>query len=219
MYLATSTTPAIDAVMSAGTIGRVCTPNGGSRRGAAVWCADNGAFSARFDPDRWWSWLGKQDPEGCLFVALPDVVGDWQATLDRSLPWLPRVKGLGLPVAIVLQDGCTPDTVPWDDLDAVFVGGTTDWKLGREARTLVAEAKRRGLWVHMGRVNSEKRLRYAKHIGCDSADGTYLSFGPDINLGRLMAWLRGVNDQGDLFALSNPTRARYEASQAVTDHG
>lgn len=201
MYLATSSSPGIDAATRAGLLGRVCTPNGGAKARHGAWCADNGAFSDAWNADKWWSWLqaSASDARTCLFAALPDVVGDWPATLARSLPWLPLVRDLGYPVAIVLQDGATIETVPWDDIDAVFVGGSTEWKLGPEARLLVAEAKRRGLWAHMGRVNSEKRLRYASHIGCDSADGTFLSFGPDINLGRLQSWLRSVNDQGDLF--------------------
>lgn len=76
----------------------------------------------------------------------------------------------------------------WDELDALFIGGTTAWKLGRHARTLVREAKLRGKHVHMGRVNSGARWRYAEHIGCDSVDGTYLVFGPDENLPKLLAW-------------------------------
>jgi len=61
------------------------------------------------------------------------------------------------------------------------------------ARELVREAKRRGKWVHMGRVNSLKRLQYATSIGCDSADGTYLVKAPDGNLPTLLAWLDQVN--------------------------
>lgn len=204
MYLATSTSPEINAAMTAGLLGRVCTPAGGIREKHGAWCADNGAFSDKWDADKWWSFLQRNavDAESCLFAALPDVVGDWEATLARSEPWIDRVKALGYPVAIVLQDGCTLDTVPWDRIDAVFIGGTTEFKLGVIAREVTAEAKRRGLWVHMGRVNSERRLRYASHIGCDSADGTYLSFGPSVNLPRLKAWLLGVVDQGDLFGES-----------------
>lgn len=198
MYLVTSSSAEIAAAETAGVIGRVCTPNGGAR-GVGVWCADNGAFSARYDEKKWWRWLSITDPAGCLFAALPDVVADWPATLARSLPWVDRVRALGFPVALVLQDGADAETVPWDRLDAVFIGGTTGWKLGADARGLVGEAKRRGLHVHMGRVNSERRLRYAAHIGCDSADGTFLSFGPDVNLPRVLAWLRGVNDQQDMF--------------------
>lgn len=69
-----------------------------------------------------------------------------------------------------------------------FIGGSTAWKLGPHARRLVADAKRRGKWVHMGRVNSLKRFRYAAAIGCDSCDGTYLRFGPDINLPKVLSW-------------------------------
>lgn len=49
----------------------------------------------------------------------------------------------------------------------------------------------------MGRVNSERRYRYALAIGCDSADGTYLTFGPDQNLPDVLAWSR-LNLQGAL---------------------
>lgn len=193
--------PASRVAMRAGLIGAIGTPAQSHRLDPGVmWCADNGAFSERWDAGKWWAWLERNavNADTCLFAALPDVVADWPATLARSLPWLPKVKALGYPVALVLQDGATSDTVPWDDLDAVFVGGTTAWKLGAEARELVAEAKRRGLWVHMGRVNSERRLRYAGAIGCDSADGTYLTFGPDVNLPKVLDWLRGVNDQSVL---------------------
>jgi hypothetical protein len=41
----------------------------------------------------------------------------------------------------------------------------------------------------MGRVNSLKRFRAARSMGCDSVDGTYLTFGPDINLPKLLSWL------------------------------
>ena len=57
---------------------------------------------------------------------------------------------------------------------------------GKKAKT--AEAKRRGKQVHMGRVNSARRYRYAEAIGCDSADGTYIAFGPDVNLPKVLAW-------------------------------
>ena len=60
----------------------------------------------------------------------------------------------------------------WPRIDALFIGGSTDWKLGAATRALVREAKRRGLWVHMGRVNSLKRIAYTAEIGCDSIDGT-----------------------------------------------
>jgi hypothetical protein len=45
----------------------------------------------------------------------------------------------------------------------------------------------------MGRVNSERRYRYARAIGCDSVDGTKLVFGPDENLPQVLAWLRNAD--------------------------
>jgi hypothetical protein len=41
----------------------------------------------------------------------------------------------------------------------------------------------------MGRVNSRRRLRIAAQMGCHSADGTFLAFGPDRNLPHLLGWL------------------------------
>src|SRR5262245_16682769 len=52
------------------------------------------------------------------------------------------------------------------------VGGSTAWKMGAAAAGMVGAARGRGAWVHMGRVNSIRRMRYASSIGCQSVDGT-----------------------------------------------
>ena len=70
-----------------------------------------------------------------------------------------------------------------------------EWKLGTAARDLVAEARARRVWVHMGRVNSLKRLRYAAAIGCDSADGTHVTNAPDKNLKEVRGWAYDVDRQ------------------------
>ena len=186
--------------MAAGQLDTITTPAGGSRPPVgAMWCADNGCFGKGYPgDDAWLAWLGTYTAEErsrCLFAVAPDVVGDAAATLARSLPWLPQIRALGYPAAFVAQNGAEDITLPWDEFDVLFIGGDTAWKLGRHARRLVSEAKARGKWVHMGRVNSARRLRYADAIGCDSADGTYLAFGPDLNLPDVLSWLRGVNDQ------------------------
>lgn len=178
------------------------TPVGNHKYQGGAWAADSGCFNAATYPgdDVYGGWLASRsaDSATCLFATAPDVVGDHDATLTRSREWLPRIRSLGYPAAFVLQDGATVDTVPWDEFDVAFIGGSTEWKLGPEPRRLAAHARAVGKRVHMGRVNSEKRLRYAKFIGCDTADGTYLAFGPDVNLPKLLAWLRGVNDQMEL---------------------
>ncbi|MFB8071085.1 hypothetical protein [Streptomyces californicus] len=132
----------------------------------------------------------------CLFATAPDVVGDARATMLRSAPFLPEIRRRGYPVALVGQNGLEDLAVPWDTFDVLFLGGDTEWKLGDHARALTAEARRRSKWVHMGRVNSLKRLRYAASIGCQSADGTYVAFGPDVNLPKCLEWVRKVNAEG-----------------------
>lgn len=183
--------------MTEGALDMIATPKQGNTLPAGVtWCADNGCFGKGYPGDeQWFAWLQTYTAEErsrCLFAVAPDVVGDAAATLERSTPWLQKIRDLGYPVAFVAQNGLENLDVPWDSFDVLFIGGDTDWKLGPHARALVAEAKNRGKWVHMGRVNSHRRLRYAQTIGCDSADGTYIAFGPDQNLPNVMAWLRGT---------------------------
>jgi hypothetical protein len=105
----------------------------------------------------------------------------------------------GLPVALVAQDGLENLHIPWCSFDALFLGGSTAWKLGPAARDLTRQAKGRRKHVHMGRVNSLDRLRYAAAIGCDSADGTYVAHGPDVNLPKLLRWLDDVNSHEAMF--------------------
>lgn len=69
------------------------------------------------------------------------------------------------------------------------------------ATHMALEAKRRGKHVHMGRVNSLRRLRFARDIGCDSVDGTFLGFGPDVNIVRLQRWLDDIERQPSLWAV------------------
>lgn len=144
-----------------------------------IWAADNGCYAAgdRFNLTRYLTWLEKWAPHAhrCLFATAPDVVGDATATRTRSLPVLPQITDLGYRAAYVLQDGET--TIP-DTAQAIFIGGTTKWKLSPHAAQLTTQARARGLWTHMGRVNSATRLNYAAAIGCQSADGTLLAFNP-----------------------------------------
>lgn len=117
---------------------------------------------------------------------MPDVVGNHKQTVIRWTEWHSKVRDIGYKPAFVLQDGATVDEVPWGEMDALFVGGTTGFKLSNEARIIVDRAKSNGKWVHMGRVNSKKRIRIAHEWGCDSVDGTFLAFGPDVNTPKLI---------------------------------
>lgn len=179
--------------MSSGLLGMIANPASGNAVVSGVsWCADNAVFGGRYPgDDAYLRWLVDriEHRSTCAFVTAPDVVGNAAATLARSLPMLPKIRGLGYPAAFVGQDGLEDLVVPWDEFDVFFIGGTTEWKEGPAAASLVTEAKRRGKHVHMGRVNSRRRLLLAHEIGCDSVDGTYLAFGPDRNLVTLLGWL------------------------------
>lgn len=154
-----------------------------------LWAADNGAFKD-FDPLAFVAMLDRlAGLRRCLFVAVPDVVGDAAATLARWREWYPRLTPYRFPLAFVLQDGLDPREVPWHQAAAVFVGGSTGFKLGRDARALIGEARNRGKWVHMGRVNTRRRLRYAAHVGCHSIDGTGFSRWGDARLPLLARWM------------------------------
>lgn len=202
LYFATPSGPLVLDQIRSGRLGFITSPRARNTvEPGMVWCCDNDAFSGGYvGDDRFLSWLTTRPAATCRFVTAPDVVGDAAATLARSAPMLPRIRDLGYPVALVAQNGIEDMAVPWSTFDVLFIGGDTAWKLGPAARAVVAEARRRGRWVHMGRVNSWRRLRYAHQIGCDSADGTYLAFGPDQNLPKLLAWLAEVNSQGLLWA-------------------
>ena len=194
-YFATARGPQVQPAMRNGLLGQICTPASGNRVLGVDWCADNGVFGGAYPgDDKYLGWLEQRTwaVDRCAFAVAPDVVCDAQATLDRFVSMGPRIRALGCPVALAGQNGLENLAVPWSDFDALFVGGDDPWKLGPAAAALAAEAKARGKWVHMGRVNSGRRLRYAAFIGCDSADGTYLKW-PDANLPKLLRFLRGAN--------------------------
>jgi hypothetical protein len=155
-----------------------------------IWAADNDAYL---------SWNLKKyvymverisQLDNCLFITLPDVVGDHVATLNLYELWRDEVKHL--PRALVAQDGLKPEHVPWEDIFCLFIGGTTDWKLSENAKQLAREAKIRGKWLHMGRVNSLKRIRIAHNFGCDSIDGTCFSRYTKVYLKRYSDYIKSL---------------------------
>src|SRR5215468_471519 len=103
--------------MTAGLLGCITTPKQGNRLPDGVtFCADNGAYGTGYPGDgAWWLWLQTLPAERCAFAVAPDVPFDAVATLERSSPWLPRIRSLGIPAAYAAQDGIEHTTVPWDD--------------------------------------------------------------------------------------------------------
>lgn len=183
-------------------LGRLVSPRSGNvPEPHEQWAADNDAFGA-WDENRFVSMLKRienWDRSNCLFVACPDVVGNARKTIDRFWNWRWEIAGRGLPVAIVAQDGIENMDVEWSAFDCLFIGGSTEWKLSLSASDIALEAKLHSKWLHMGRVNSRRRLRIAYDLGCDSIDGTGWSKFPDTYLKNEFAYLTSLRKQTTMF--------------------
>jgi len=187
-------------------VGVLLTPSGTTRwalLGDRLWAVDSGAFTG-FLPAAFLALLDRvRGRAGCVFVAAPDVVADAAATLRLFAFWEPVIRAHGFPVALVGQDGLTPRDVPWGRLEALFIGGSTDWKMGRGAETLLGYAAAFGKWRHVGRVNSRRRIRHFLGL-CDSIDGSSHSKYPH-KVARTVRWFQQL-EQGPRL----PHLDRYE---------
>lgn len=138
-----------------------------------TYALDNGAWSAfingeEWNPEPWldlliWARNAGQPPRWAL---VPDQVGDRQGTLALWKQYAPQAAAYGWPLAFAAQNGMTFDDVP-AEADVVFLGGDTEWKLSN-----LTDWCRRFPRVHVGRVNTIKRLRLCGAAGAESCDGT-----------------------------------------------
>jgi len=155
-------------------IGQLLTPLTRYSDRGLVYGIDNGCFSG-FEPRAFMSLLARQESarDRCRFVCAPDVVGSARRTLEVFDTWGPKLHGW--PVALVVQDGAEDLPMPWDMIAAVFVGGSTKFKVSASAKSVVDAARILGKWTHMGRVNTPDRFDLAESWGIDSIDGTGIS--------------------------------------------
>jgi len=163
--------------------GLLTSPSAGNHPQRAIdigvpWACDNDCF-VRYDPIAIHEMLVRyKGLKGCVFMNAPDVIQSHSGTLKRFHVWERIIHGMGFPVSFTLHNGCTVDTVPWDKCDALFIGGNNAFKYSAAVPKIVAEAVRRGMWVHHGRVNSRERIIYSRNMGCASFDGTGFSVYP-----------------------------------------
>jgi|DEB0MinimDraft_6_1074348.scaffolds.fasta_scaffold66030_2 hypothetical protein len=143
---------------------------------------DNGCFS-NFK-EKTWLKMVKQAilDDNCLFFTLPDEVGShkktlelfklWQLYLENELKFSQKliIKKSGF----VLQDGATIDTIPFDKISSIFLGGTTQFKMSLQALKILQKAKSLNKYIHIGRVNTISRA-VKFHGLADSIDGSGLS--------------------------------------------
>lgn len=135
------------------------------------WAIDNGAF-AGLDIPAFEALLRREEhhKENCLFVTVPDIVASAQRTLEVFGLWKPKLAGW--PLALACQDGQEMLPIPWGDIAAVFIGGSTNWKCSAYVEQIITTAKLFGKWVHVGRVNDPDRFDHFEKLGADSIDGT-----------------------------------------------
>jgi len=167
-----------------GRIGWLISPEGWRKPPAWMpYALDNGAFGAWINKRAWnprdfLNLLEKsKTAHQPLWIVVPDVVADAEATLISWQEWSPQVRAArpNTPLAFAVQDGMTPYHVP-KDAEMIFIGGTTKWKW-HNLRTWTDNFPR----VHVGRVNSERLLWMAHEAGAESCDGT--------------GWMRGGADR------------------------
>jgi len=131
---------------------------------------DNGAFT-RFDPKTFerMARAAKTDPL-CDWIVLPDQVADAYSTTALFEHWVQRLD-LQDKRAYVLQDGATLGMVPWAQIECLFVGGTDAFRDSSRCWEIVLEAKSQGKIIHIGRVNTPRRIVYWDRVA-DSFDGS-----------------------------------------------
>lgn len=153
---------------------------GAHRSEGFPYALDNGAWTSfqrgePFDVDAF-SRLLASHGDGADWVVAPDIVGGGLASLDLSLSWLPRCTSSCTSVLIAVQDGMVPADVAGivGGTIGIFVGGSTEWKLA-SLPMWGAYARDRGVWCHVGRVNSRRRIFQCLAAGATSFDGTSAS--------------------------------------------
>jgi hypothetical protein len=184
-------------------LGHLLTPSNRNSMAAILktglsWAVDNGAYSG-FDPVAFRRLLRKVAGQPrLLWIACPDVVADARGTIALFREWEEKVRQAG-PIAFILQDG--QEDLPIPEADAYFIGGSTGWKLSEAAADVATEAKWRGCgaWLHMGRVNSRRRMEVAADLGCDSIDGSSASMYGDTYIHKYLQWLSVIDRQRVMF--------------------
>jgi len=126
-----------------------------------VWGADCGAYNGKLNIEKYLEGLEalKKYKNTCLFVTVPDVIGDAKETIKLYNETVNLFKGF--PVAFVAQDGQENHKIP--PCDCVFLGGTTAWKMSSHAIKIIKQAY--GKHIHIGRVKYRKRYRNFSGIG------------------------------------------------------
>jgi hypothetical protein len=155
--------------------GQLIVPAATRRNWKGKFAMDNSAY-IRFNVGKFRSLLENnlEYADNCLFVSCPDVPGSARRTLEL---WKKRKEFIPYQyrIALVSQDGIEDLDIPWDEVDALFVGGGDPWKDSQCSQDVVRTAKILGKHVHVGRVNQLERYRRFEALGADTCDGSSIA--------------------------------------------
>lgn len=143
-----------------------------------AYCADNGAWSDHlakrpFDEAQFGKFAPLFGP-GADFIVAPDIIAGGTASLALSARWIEPLRQMGCKLVLLsLQDGMDPSHIASVLRPGVglFLGGSTAWKLAT-MQQWGEFAHRCGVYYHVARVNTAKRMRLAHASGAHSVDGS-----------------------------------------------
>lgn len=158
---------------------------------------DNGAWSCKqsnepFDTEGF-AELVDSHGGAADFVVVPDIVEGGLESLRFSVEWLPRLANVPRRL-LAVQDGMGPHHVAPLLLKhklGLFLGGSTHWKL-QTLHDWGVVAAALGVYYHVGRVNSRRRIRLCAEAGADSFDGTSATRF-SVNAKKLKTWSNQPN--------------------------
>jgi hypothetical protein len=193
----------VSLALQTGRLGHLYSP--GAERGPWPWfpyALDNGAFACwnpknnnSFDNLKWkrtevlwmemleWTKYKQQKP---LWAIVPDRPGDWEETCRKWSEYAGIVVQSGIPLAVAVQDGATPESVRQltPAPNVIAVGGSTEWKWAT-VEMWAKEFPR----VHLLRCNAPSKFDYLLKLGVESCDGTGLNRGDENQTKGAEEWL------------------------------
>lgn len=152
-------------------------------------CLRNEGFPYALDNGAWTAYTQGQPFDERAFVralrklgadadwtVLPDIVAGGSASLEMSLRWMRDVLSESPRALLAVQDGMSEgDVRPFvGERVGIFIGGSTEWKI-RTMPAWGALGAELGCWVHVGRVNTARRIALCHAANATSFDGTSAS--------------------------------------------
>lgn len=151
---------------------------------------DNGAYldflqEKTFDDQRFIGFCEKYIG-GADWVVLPDVVCEPEKTIEKSREYISILRKMRKDIKLffVWQDGMTEKhLIPFlEQKIGIFIGGSTEGKINN-IPWISSLCRRYKTWVHVGRVNTLKRLNLVMKNHANSFDGSGITrFLPTLEL-------------------------------------